>query len=101
MNIRFVFMYIVDPVKNMLAGTIIMKAHFSLIALPGRPSGLVDMATSQPFSSVPSSARRSNGNITSLHTTACTSQAPTVTPGKRSLQRIYRPAKNSLYDILQ
>ncbi|KAG6978460.1 hypothetical protein FocnCong_v011593 [Fusarium oxysporum f. sp. conglutinans] len=84
----------------MLAGTIIMKAHFSPIALPGRPSGLVDMATSQPFGSVPSSARRSNGNITSLHTTACTSQAPTVTPGKRSLQRIYRPAKNSLYDIL-
>ncbi|KAG7410128.1 hypothetical protein Forpi1262_v017785 [Fusarium oxysporum f. sp. raphani] len=60
-----------------------MKAHFSPIAL-----------------SVPSSARRSNGNITSLHTTACTSQAPTVTPEKRSLQRIYRPAKNSLYDIL-
>ncbi|RYC80229.1 hypothetical protein BFJ63_vAg16888 [Fusarium oxysporum f. sp. narcissi] len=84
MNIRFVFIYIVDLVKNMLAGTIIMKAHFSPIAL-----------------SVPSSARRSNGNITSLHTTACTSQAPTVTPEKRSLQRIYRPAKNSLYDILQ
>lgn len=78
-----------------------MKGHFSPIALSGRPSGLVDMATSQPFSSVPSSARRSNGNITSLDTMACTSQAPTVTRRQRSLLRIYRPAKNSLYDTLQ
>ncbi|KAF4456105.1 hypothetical protein F53441_1720 [Fusarium austroafricanum] len=62
------------------------------------------MATSQSSSS--SSTARSlnddgNGNVASLDTTPCTSQAPVVTPRKRRPHRIYRPAKNSLYDIFQ
>ncbi|KAK2470736.1 hypothetical protein H9L39_16967 [Fusarium oxysporum f. sp. albedinis] len=42
-----------------------------------------------------------NGDGASPDTASCTSQAPIVTPLKWRPQRIYRPAKNSLYDIFQ
>ncbi|EMT67186.1 hypothetical protein FOC4_g10000028 [Fusarium odoratissimum] len=42
-----------------------------------------------------------NGNGASLDITPCTPQAPIVAQQKRRPQRIYRPAKNSLYDIFQ
>ncbi|KPA44799.1 hypothetical protein FLAG1_02247 [Fusarium langsethiae] len=58
------------------------------------------MATSQPSTSTTPS-RKGNNGFTSPDTTPCTSQAPVVTPRKRRPQRIYRPAKNSLYDIFQ
>ncbi|KAJ4173075.1 hypothetical protein NW754_012082 [Fusarium falciforme] len=59
---------------------------------------LVDMATSG--SSTSSSFLSRNGS--SPDSTPCTSQAPVAaaTPRKRRPHRIYRPAKNSLYDIL-
>ncbi|EMT64660.1 hypothetical protein FOXG_11104 [Fusarium oxysporum f. sp. lycopersici 4287] len=59
------------------------------------------MATSQSSTSSTSPSRNGNGNGVSLDTTPCTSQAPIVAPRKRRPQRIYRPAKNSLYDIFQ
>ncbi|OBS27704.1 hypothetical protein FPOA_01646 [Fusarium poae] len=46
-------------------------------------------------------SRNGNKDHASSDTTPCTSQPPVVTPRKRRPQRIYRPAKNSLYDIFQ
>ncbi|KAH7228565.1 uncharacterized protein BKA55DRAFT_667890 [Fusarium redolens] len=57
------------------------------------------MPASQSSTSSTSPSR--NGNGASLDTTPCTSQAPVVTQRKRRPQRIYQPAKNSLYDIFQ
>ncbi|EWY80463.1 hypothetical protein FOYG_16442 [Fusarium oxysporum NRRL 32931] len=67
----------------------------------GQLRSLVDMATSQSSTFSTSPSRNGNGNGVSLDTTPCTSQAPIVAPRKRRPQRIYRPAKNSLYDIFQ
>ncbi|EKJ74941.1 hypothetical protein FPSE_04883 [Fusarium pseudograminearum CS3096] len=58
------------------------------------------MATLQHSASMTPS-RNSNKGLASPDTTPCTSQAPVVTPRKRRPQRIYRPDKNSLYDIFQ
>ncbi|GKU21392.1 unnamed protein product [Fusarium langsethiae] len=63
------------------------------------------METSRPSTSTIPPSRNGLGNLTSPDTTPCTSQAPeapAVTPSRRRrLRRIYRPAKNSLYDIFQ
>ncbi|KAF4496712.1 hypothetical protein FAGAP_7136 [Fusarium agapanthi] len=50
--------------------------------------------------SASSASMSCNGDSASLDPTPCTtSQAPIVAPRKRRPQRIYKPAKNSLYDI--
>ncbi|KAM0227328.1 hypothetical protein ACHAPO_011628 [Fusarium lateritium] len=56
---------------------------------------------SQYSTSTTTPSRNVNKNHASPDTTPCTSQQPVVTPRKRRPQRIYRPAKNSLYDIFQ
>ncbi|KAF5024328.1 hypothetical protein F66182_3605 [Fusarium sp. NRRL 66182] len=57
------------------------------------------MATSRPSTTSTTPSRNGNAKASSPDSTPCTSQAPVVTPRKRRPHRIYRPAKNSLYDI--
>ncbi|KAF4955930.1 hypothetical protein FSARC_11709 [Fusarium sarcochroum] len=59
------------------------------------------MAISCTSSLLTTPALNGNSSASSPDLTPRTSQAPVVTPRKRRPRRIYRPAKNSLYDIFQ